>query len=353
MGMLAAAVVPTPVGAAPGETWSGTLKVTERLAAETTDAFGNQTSSYSKLHETTFTVSSVAGNDDDIWAQPLAGWSTTINESNNSGGRCPSYTSISGQASGTDGRLQMTPESGGQMLLEVLEFGSPGNFPVTQRSGDCQNGESASTSFATHQTFSVRTAAEPDAPEIAGSLVQQVSNGTLTYEWELVREQHSTNPGTDGDDQLSGSESDDLIYLMGGNDLYNALGGNDSVYGDNGDDQLAGGAGDDLLYGGANQDRLIGGDGADSLRGGGGNDTISGDGINEITGSMAGYEARTYLAVQGPDFLFGQGGRDKLIGGPGLDRFNGGAGADTCIVDSRKEKRRARGCETIKLRRAR
>ena len=155
--------------------------------------------------------------------------------------------------------------------------------------------------------------------------------------------------GTEGDDQLSGTSGDDIIHLLGGDDLYNASGGNDSVYGEAGQDQLAGGAGDDLLDGGTDNDQLIGGAGGDTLKGSGGNDTLTGDGVNAISGSRA----LSYLAVSGPDILLGGGGADKLIGGGGVDRFNGGPGRDVCHVDSRREKRQAKSCETIRLRRSR
>lgn len=153
--------------------------------------------------------------------------------------------------------------------------------------------------------------------------------------------------GTNGDDDLTGSSADDTVHLLGGNDLYNGAGGSDSVYGQAGDDDLAGGAGNDLLDGGTDDDRLIGGSGGDTLKGGGGNDSLTGDGADAITGRVS------YLAAGGPDLLLGGGGSDKLIGGAGLDRFDGGPGRDVCLVDSRKEKSRAKGCETIRLRRSR
>lgn len=156
--------------------------------------------------------------------------------------------------------------------------------------------------------------------------------------------------GTDGDDDLDGSSGDDTIYLAAGNDTYNASGGNDSVYGEAGNDKLAGGTGTDLLDGGANSDALTGGDGGDTLKGGGGNDVLTGDGANTIA-RADGTEGRYFAAAGGVDILLGGGGRDRLIGGAGLDRLNGGPGADVCIVDSRKEKRRAQSCETIRLRR--
>ena len=156
--------------------------------------------------------------------------------------------------------------------------------------------------------------------------------------------------GTDGDDDLDGTSGDDIIHLLGGDDTYNASGGNDSVYGETGNDKLAGGAGTDLLDGGANNDSLTGGDGGDTLKGGGGNDVLTGDGANQIA-RVAEYEGAYSASAGGVDVLLGGGGRDKLVGGAGLDRLNGGPGSDLCIVDSRKEKRRAQSCETIRLRR--
>ncbi|MFP5352832.1 MAG: hypothetical protein ACLGIB_09750 [Actinomycetota bacterium] len=173
-------------------------------------------------------------------------------------------------------------------------------------------------------------------------------NGTV-YRVALEPSAKDRVVSTDQDDNLEGTSGDDTIYLQGGDDTYNAGDGEDSVYGDAGQDQLAGGGGSDLIDGGADNDRLIGGAGGDTLKGSGGNDTLTGDGVNEITGSSA----RPYLAVSGPDLLLGGGGADKLIGGGGHDRFNGGPGRDVCLVDSRKEKGQAKGCETIRLRRSR
>ena len=197
----------------------------------------------------------------------------------------------------------------------------------------------------------------PDSPEqMSQTHGARNSQGEIVSAWIQVGKARvapatagAADTGTDGDDQLSGSSGDDTIRLLGGDDLYNAGGGNDSVYGDTGQDQLAGGGGNDLLDGGADGDQLIGGAGGDTLKGSGGNDTLTGDGVNAISGSSA----RPYLAVSGPDILLGGGGADKLIGGGGVDRFNGGPGRDVCHVDSRREKRQAKGCETIRLRRSR
>ena len=330
-------LIPTAWGA-PGETWDGTLKVTEQRSATTTDAFGNVQSSFSRSHTTTFSLTSVPGTDDDPYLQPLSGWHTRLNESQTSGGRCPSYTTRVGEASGSDGTLQITVVSPTQLALEVVGFGSPGHFPVTERSGSCQSGETVSSTSGSHQTFKVQTEAAADAQELQGSFVQQFSDGTITYEWDLVR---APNP-TPGDDNLTGTGGNDFVELAEGNDVYSGLGGDDKVYGGQGDDQIDGDTGND---------RLIGGSGGDTVSGGGGADTINGDGPDSATRSQA-YRGDYAAAAAGPDLLFGGGGGDHLTGGGGVDRFNGGPGRDTCVVDSRREKRRARSCETIRLRRS-
>lgn len=156
---------------------------------------------------------------------------------------------------------------------------------------------------------------------------------------------------TDGPDTLKGTAGSDTVHLGGGDDTYNAAGGNDSVYGQAGNDNLAGGSGGDLLEGGTENDVLTGGDGSDVIKGGGGSDVLTGDGVNEVQGAVR--SLRYALLAGGVDVLMGGGGRDRLIGGAGLDSFDGGPGTDVCIVDSRKEKRRVRSCETIRLKRSR
>ena len=328
------------VQAAPGETWSGTFSVDQEIAYQTVDAFGNVTGSYSKSHFTSFTFTHVAGLDDDPYVQPVASWTTTYAERQNSGGRCPSSTAIDGEASGNDGRLEIRIEPEGQVVMEVLEYGSPGTFPATQSSQDCQSSQpSVSSTTASHQRIFLRTTGDPTGEEFSGSVAQPNGNGTTTYEWHLTR---GSNP-TDGNDDLTGTPGDDVVELFDGDDVFSARGGNDKVYGGQGNDDLDGDGGNDLLVGGA---------GGDTLEGGDGSDTISGDGPNSYNRAQS-YRNGYAASLGGPDLLFGGGGGDRLTGGAGLDRFNGGPGRDTCIVDSRREKRRARGCEEITLRRSR
>ena len=340
LSVVAMGLVVPAVQAAPGETWTGTFSVNQEIAYQTTDANGGVTGSYSKSHLTSFTFTHVVGLDDDPYIQPVASWSTTYAERQNSSGRCPSNTAIDGEASGNDGRLEIRIEPEGQVVLEVLEYGSPGTFPATQSSQSCQDKEpSVSSTTASHQRIFLRTVGDPTGEEFSGTVAMPNGNGTTTYEWQLTR---GSNP-SEGDDDLTGTSGDDVIELFGGNDTYSGLGGNDKVYGGEGDDNLSGDRGGDLLVGGGGGDELAGGDG---------NDTLTGDGPNtrsRATAYRGGYEA----AAAGPDVLFGGGGSDRLTGGAGLDRFNGGPGRDTCIVDSRREKRRARGCEEIQLRRSR
>ena len=325
--------------AAPGETWTGTFSVNQEISYSTTDANGGVTGSYSKTHLTSFTFEHVSGFDDDPYVQPVASWSTTYAERQNSGGRCPSYTAIDGEASGSDGRLEIRIEPEGQVVMEVLDYGSPGTFPATQSSQSCQdNGPSVSSTTASHQRIFIRTTGDPTGEEFAGSVAQPNGNGTTTYEWHLTR---GGNP-SEGDDDLTGTAGPDVVELFGGNDVYSGLGGDDKVYGGQGDDQVDGDTGNDLL---------IGGSGGDTVSGGGGADRINGDGPDSATRSQS-YRDEYAATAAGPDLLFGGGGGDRLTGGGGVDRFNGGPGRDTCIVDSRREKRRARSCETIRLRRS-
>ena len=331
-------VVPA-VQAAPGETWSGTVRVTQEVAYEMPGDFSS-TSTYSKYHSTTFSFSHVTGGDDDPYTQAVASWETDFAEtrSNDGGdGGCWSQSTVSGTASGTDGRLEIRLEADGQVAIEVLDYGSPGTFPATQTSQTCQDREPQNSSTtASHQKVFLRTSGDPSANHFVGSVTQ--GNGTNRFEWDLIR---GGSP-TDQADDLKGTPSDDVVELAGGNDRYLAGRGDDKVYGGAGDDEAEGGPGGDFL---------IGGDGGDKLSGNDGNDTIKGDGPNGFTHTDEKYSHAG--TIGGPDFLFGGGGADLLTGGGGLDRFDGGPGRDTCIVDSRREKRRARGCEEIQLRRSR
>lgn len=331
------------VQASPGETWTGTLSISEQISRQSTD------SSYDKTHITTFSLSGIDGFDDDPYQQPLAGWSTTYEEQVSQGGRCPSGTTTIGEASGTDGQLVISVLSESSIQIEVADYGAPGTFPAESTSSSCQDEEgpssvsAASTVEISHQSFVVESSEGLQEDDLSGTLIRPVTDGTVTYEWELSRGQ---NP-SDGDDQISGTAEADVIETFSGNDVVSAGKGDDKVYGGTGDDLAEGQGGNDLLVGGDNGDVLEGGDGAD---------VIIGDGVNGITHDepAPSYTTFTHESVTpGADSLFGGGGRDRLTGGAGVDRFNGGPGRDTCIVDSRREKRRARGCEEITLRRSR
>jgi Ca2+-binding RTX toxin-like protein len=95
----------------------------------------------------------------------------------------------------------------------------------------------------------------------------------------------TTQVGTDGPDELTGTSRVDVIAGLDGDDAIGGLEGND------------------VICGGGGADSLVGGAGNDSLLGGDGNDT-----------------------------LFGNGGNDALNGGAGLDQCNGGAQSDTAAA---------------------
>lgn len=334
---LVAGSMATTVQAAPGESWGGTLRVTEERSSETYNSDGQLVRTYSKAHSTLFNVTAVAGVDDDPYEQPLAGWEADYSEQENTPGRCGSYVTRVGEVTGTDGRLKITVLSETQLSIEVLEYGAPGTFPLTEYTGNCQGSQPpVQNGTATHLAFAVQTDASADAMELTGSSVQQFSDRTMTYQWDLAR---GANP-TNGDDVMKGTPGNDVINLGGGNDIFDALGGDDKVHGARGDDRVHGDRGNDLVVGGSGGDRLFG----DA-----GNDTIEGDGANAMS------QAVNYRQgfVGGPDLLWGGGGRDRLTGGDGLDRFDGGPGNDICIVDSRREKNEAKGCEEIRLKRSR
>lgn len=176
-----------------------------------------------------------------------------------------------------------------------------------------------------------------------------------------------TTEGTEGNDTITGTAEndtinagagDDVIEGGGGDDTISGGDGNDSIAGDTssrftvgsqsearafaegGNDEIDGGAGNDLIDAGLGADAVVGGIGSDRIWGVGGSDDLSGGGGGDKL--EGGGDA---------DVLLGGGGPDTLTGGPGADRLNGGPGQDLCIVDSRREKRRAQSCEKITLRR--
>ena len=143
-------------------------------------------------------------------------------------------------------------------------------------------------------------------------------NGGAEHSWSFTAgtETHWSDQvvvGSQTPDSLTGTMEDDAAFALGGDDVLDLGAGDDRVYAGIGSDTLTGGIGNDLVNGEA---------GADTVNGGGGSDR-----------------------------LFGKGGKDKLKGGKGFDKLDGGGGLDVCVVDSRKEKRAARSCEKIQLRR--
>ncbi len=142
--------------------------------------------------------------------------------------------------------------------------------------------------------------------------------------------------GGAGDDYLVGDAGDDLLYGQADNDILIGAAGNDTLNGGTGDDILAGGDGNDILYGEAGDDRLTGdagddilyGDGgADRLLGGAGNDTMYGGTENDLMSGGAGNDA--IYGEAGDDLIMGDAGADTIDGGAGNDIIYGGADNDT------------------------
>ncbi|WP_395688121.1 calcium-binding protein [Caenimonas koreensis] len=166
-------------------------------------------------------------------------------------------------------------------------------------------------------------------------------------------------PGTDGNDNLSGTSLADTIFGFAGFDTLSGSGGNDSI--DGGED-------DDVIYGGAGNDTLLGANGLDSIGGDAGDDTINGgndtdlalydiapsavhvslttntasggDG-NDVLISIEGVigsgfndtltgnnDNNTLVGAQGDDLLTGLDGNDYLEGDAGTDTLLGGNGDD-------------------------
>ncbi|HJR45490.1 MAG TPA: calcium-binding protein [Actinomycetota bacterium] len=196
-------------------------------------------------------------------------------------------------------------------------------------------------------------------PETGDAWIVTIDSGQV---YRVVLE--PVTQGTDGDDTLTGTEQNDVIEAGAGDDTIEGGGGDDTISGGDGNDSIAGDtstrfrrsdvsataeAGDDTIDGGAGNDLIDAGLGADSVVGGTGSDRIWGMGSDDRLGGGGGGDQ--IKAGAGADVLSGGGGADTLVGGPGADRFNAGPGKDLCIVDSRREKRQAKGCEKITLRR--
>ena len=176
-----------------------------------------------------------------------------------------------------------------------------------------------------------------------------------------------TTEGTDGNDTIIGTAESETINAGAGDDTVEGGGGDDTISGGDGNDSIAGDTssrfavgsrsearalaegGDDTIDGGAGNDLIDAGLGADAVVGGVGADRVWGMGsADELAGGGGGDKLEGGAEA---DVLLGGGGADTLTGGPGADRLNGGPGKDLCIVDSRREKRRAQSCERITLRR--
>jgi Ca2+-binding RTX toxin-like protein len=95
----------------------------------------------------------------------------------------------------------------------------------------------------------------------------EVSGGIIFEPNEGRPDQPGTeNPGTNGDDVLTGDNGDNTLSGDGGNDTLTGGDGDDFLFGGDGDDLLNGGNGDDILYGGAGHDVLVGDCGADIFK---------------------------------------------------------------------------------------
>ena len=138
--------------------------------------------------------------------------------------------------------------------------------------------------------------------------------------------QRIVNPGTQGNDNISGSSGNDTLIGGYGNDTLEGGAGADTIGGGDGDDTIAGGVDNDSLYGGNGDDSLVGGIGKDRLDGGNGNDTLDGGtGDDELYGGF------------GNDRLDGSTGNDTLYGGNGKDTLEGGSGNDIYVVDTKND----------------
>jgi len=91
---------------------------------------------------------------------------------------------------------------------------------------------------------------------------------------------------------------------------------------------------------------LSGGPGRDDLSGADGSDLLHGDIGDDLMQGLAALDR--LVGGPGDDKLLGGSGADVLIGGDGFDVMKGGPGRDTCIFDTRREKRRARSCEVLR-----
>ena len=175
-----------------------------------------------------------------------------------------------------------------------------------------------------------------------------------------VRDDDTSQIGTDLDDRMEGGRGSDHFDGLAGDDYLNGAAGNDSLTGGLGNDTLQGGVGGDLLAGGKGSDvyyvdsqgdRVVENarEGFDEVRSsvsfklpGGvenltllGASAVSGEGnghANKIIGNAG---ENRLDGASGGDTLSGGEGADDLNGGKGHDRMSGGDGDDTYHVDSR------------------
>ncbi|MGF1493558.1 MAG: putative Ig domain-containing protein [Microcoleaceae cyanobacterium] len=183
--------------------------------------------------------------------------------------------------------------------------------------------------------------AQPDAPEISGSLTEEPTSSSD----ELQLGGNEFSFALAGNDTVIGSSESDWINGNQGQDQINAEAGNDTVYGgqdndtifgaadndwvngDLGDDYISGGLDNDTLYGLENHDTLEGNDGNDWLYGNQNPDVLTGgSGSDQLYG---GKDGDTLQGNEEADEIFGDNGNDLMEGIQGNDFLHGGQGNDT------------------------
>ena len=158
----------------------------------------------------------------------------------------------------------------------------------------------------------------------------------------------STNPGTGGNDSVTGGVGADAVILGDGSDTADLSDGSDIAVGDNGEVHfdIAGGhlelystspsiGGDDSITSGLDMLIAIGGVGADTVQATGGTNWLLGD-----NGQMT-FDATGTVSVStsdedlgGNDVLQTGSGDDLIIGGTGADRIDAGNGTNRGLGDS-------------------
>lgn len=142
-------------------------------------------------------------------------------------------------------------------------------------------------------------------------------------------------PGSDGDDVISGGLGNDTIAAGVGSDVVDGGAGDDAISGCGSGTGCP--DGDDILDGGDGNDAVSGRGGSDVITGGRGDDVLIGGDVS--AGGIPGFSTSPPPAApggndvvsggEGSDRVTGGNGDDTLTGGPGDDAISGGDGADT------------------------